>query len=908
MIKNPIQLADNKQCTGCAACSNICPKSAISMFPDSDGFLQPYINQEFCIMCRRCEQVCPVLNPLDNKNSTHPQIYAVRAGNDIRSLSSSGGVFSVLANYVLSKDGYVSGAAFDESMNLQHVLINSEDKLAPLRGSKYLQSNIGTIYKQIKQILEGGQAVLFCGCPCQVSGLRKFLGKEYPLLYTLDLLCHGVPSQQIFSKYLAEISNQKPIKSVSFRDKKHGWSSNYIDIYYSDGSTYTGNWREDPYERGFYRNLFLRNSCEDCPFCEIPRQGDITIGDFWGIDQIDKTQNDGLGTSVVLTNNEKGEKLLEILKKSSSVKKIDVTPLSLPNRFNRKYLSNSNRNRFFSLVNQHSVKDAVAQSLDNKHDIGFVGNYRAQNFGGALVNYCLYKTLQDLGYSVLMIERPNVASVKPADLSIIYKKTPYEDYDLAPIFSTKQEMEQLNARCDKFLVGSDQLFQYDLFRELGEFVTLDWVKDVKLKVAYAASFGHDRIWGDINVLDKMAYFMQKFDYFSVRENSAVKIAKKYFGIDATWVLDPVLLCNRNHLIQLTKKVHKDRKAAYVGGYILDPSAQKGKSIREFADSLGLETEVFSEMSPIEKNSKILTGITLVDYKVEERIDCIANCDYFITDSFHGTCLSIIFRKPFITILNEKRGGNRFQSLLSHLGLSNRLVSNIETCNVAALMNEIIDYDSVYRILEYDRHQSLQWLKTALSDNHKKYPSDYDIMKELVKSQSAEISVLRRQIMTLLRKNSITMISVSDIYLYLEELRKQQKDCLIIVAVKDTPGFQLNEKIANLLAQLGLTISLVNKHWHSYIGILNGRKVIYEKISSTEEPVTFHGKISKFILDVESRSFHVGNYAKIEIDGKNYSVNRRGLNIVCLSKKQHCLIDSVSFDTHENLTCTRISYI
>ena len=257
---------------------------------------------------------------------------------------------------------------------------------------------------------------------------------------------------------------------------------------------------------------------------------------------------------------------------------------------------------------------------------------------------------------------------------------------------------------------------------------------------------------------------------------------------------------------------------------------------------------------------------------------------------------------------EKRGGNRFQSLLSHLGLSNRLVSNIETCNVAALMNEIIDYDSVYRILEYDRHQSLQWLKTALSDNHKKYPSDYDIMKELVKSQSAEISVLRRQIMTLLRKNSITMISVSDIYLYLEELKKQQKDCLIIVAVKDTPGFQLNEKIANLLAQLGLTISLVNKHWHSYIGILNGRKVIYEKISSTEEPVTFHGKISKFILDVESRSLHAGNYAKIEIDGKNYSVNRRGLNIVCLSKKQHCLLDSVSFDTHENLTCTRISCI
>ena len=903
-MRNNIQLADSQHCTGCGACLNICPKSAISMFADSDGFLQPYINQEFCIMCKRCEQVCPVLNPLDNKNSIHPQIYAVRAENDIRSLSSSGGVFSVLANYILSQSGYVSGAAFDESMNLHHILINSKDKLDSLRGSKYLQSNIETIYLQIKQILEGGQTVLFCGCPCQVSGLRKFLGKDYPLLYTLDLLCHGVPSQQIFSKYLTEISNHKTIKSVFFRNKRHGWSANYIDIIFSDGSTFTGNWKRDPYVRGFHRNLFLRPSCEDCSFCEIPRQGDITIGDFWGINQVDKTQNDDFGTSIVLINNEKGRKLLEILLKECSSKRLEVEPTTLPNRFNRIYLANRNRDRFFSLIKNHTIEASVSQALDNKYDIGFVGNYRAQNFGGALVNYCLYRTLQDLGYSVLMIERPNSAQVKPADLSIIYQKNPYASYDLAPIFSTKQEMEQLNERCERFLVGSDQLFQYDLFRELGEFVTLDWVNDIKLKVAYAASFGHDHIWGDPKALNKMAYFMQKFDHFSVREDRAVKLAKTNFGVNATWVLDPVLLCNQKHLIHLTNEIHKIRKSPYVGGYILDPSIEKGEAIRKFADSLGLETEVFSEMGPIEKYSSSLSDITLVDYKVEERIDCIANCDYFITDSFHGTCLSIIFRKPFITILNKKRGGDRFQSLLAHLGLSKRLVSNIETSDIVTLMNEPIDYDSVYKILEHDRYHSLQWLKAALSDNHKKYPSDYDIMKDLLKSLSEDILTLHQQIGTLLRKTNLSMISISDIYLYLEELRRNQKDLFIIVAVKDTPGFHLNKHIDELLNQLGLTTSLEKKHWHSYIGILNGKKVIYERISSSEEAVTFTGKVSKFNLHVESHSFHAGNFAKIEVDGKDYSINRRGLNIVCFSKREKCLLDSVSFDTHENLCCTR----
>ena len=191
-----VKVADDL-CTGCGACVNSCPVNAIVMGADSEGFSYPEVNEDNCIECGKCLNVCPVLS-YKNSNNPKPKIYAVRAEDEVRAVSSSGGVFSVLAEAVLDANGVVCGAAFDKEMCLHHILIDNKKELYKLRGSKYLQSDVGTIYKEIEEVLKEGRKVLFTGTPCQNAALRNILTKEYDNLLLVDIICHGVPSQKIF--------------------------------------------------------------------------------------------------------------------------------------------------------------------------------------------------------------------------------------------------------------------------------------------------------------------------------------------------------------------------------------------------------------------------------------------------------------------------------------------------------------------------------------------------------------------------------------------------------------------------------------------------------------------------------------------------------------------------------------
>lgn len=303
-------------CTGCAACVNTCLKDALTMQAMPDGFLQPVLNKEECIQCCACEKVCPVMNPIPNGNRIKPITYACWNKNEaVRKQSSSGGAFSALAQYVLEQGGYVVGAAYDENMRVSHLMIHSLDELAKLRGSKYVQSYMGDIFRQVKDKLKENSLVLFVGTPCQVAGLKSFLKKDYPNLYCCDFICHGTPSPLLFQKYIEWIEQEKQLKihSFNFRHKSKGWKDPIRVA--NDDCFMKGKY--DSYYLGFKLDITLRESCYQCSAKGIPRKGDVTIADFWGIGTKYKSEilsGMSKGISLLLSNNKKGDELIELIK------------------------------------------------------------------------------------------------------------------------------------------------------------------------------------------------------------------------------------------------------------------------------------------------------------------------------------------------------------------------------------------------------------------------------------------------------------------------------------------------------------------------------------------------------------------------------------------------------------------
>ena len=268
-----------EDCYGCGACYNVCHTKAVEMKENKEGFLEPVIDEEKCISCEKCKKVCPSVNCLYS-NDPEPDIFAFSAEEKILYNSSSGGIFSFLAEYILQAGGYVVGAAYDSQFLVNHVLIHSIEEPDKIRRSKYLQSSTGDTFQKTKQLLDNGEYVLYSGCPCQIAGLLCFLGKDYDTLYTVDLLCHGVPSPKLFQEHLtnsfSELSN---IEDVEFRSRE-GWSV-LFEVKLKTGESKALNENKSVYMQSFLRDINLRASCFRCEYSRLPRQGDVTIGDLW---------------------------------------------------------------------------------------------------------------------------------------------------------------------------------------------------------------------------------------------------------------------------------------------------------------------------------------------------------------------------------------------------------------------------------------------------------------------------------------------------------------------------------------------------------------------------------------------------------------------------------------------------
>ena len=301
-----IEILPEERCCGCAACFNSCPVDAIEMRENRDGFLYPYVKEEVCINCGKCVRACPELTPKFS-NREEPACFAAYAEDEVRMKSSSGGFFTLLAENVLKTGGCVCGVAMDEEFSAEHRIICSAEELGKLRGSKYVQSRVGTVYREIKKLLDEGKHVLFSGVPCQVAGLKGYLHRNYENLFTVDVVCHGVPSPGVFRKYRTE-KYGKNLKSFQFRTKEFGHNCNHCIATLKNGKRIVGNQANDAYERAFHGSLMLRSSCGECSFAPLPRQGDLTLGDFWHIAKYNPGFASEKGVSLVLINSEKWEK------------------------------------------------------------------------------------------------------------------------------------------------------------------------------------------------------------------------------------------------------------------------------------------------------------------------------------------------------------------------------------------------------------------------------------------------------------------------------------------------------------------------------------------------------------------------------------------------------------------------
>ena len=322
-----IKITDKTLCAGCSSCVNACPRSCISMERDEEGFRYPTVNTSSCINCGICENVCPLLHPVDTKDQSAKAAYVARNRKpEILSESSSGGFFFGICEYVMSLNGVVYGAGFDQDFNVCHLRAEKIEECRQFMGSKYVQSRIGKTYQEVKADLNQGRVVLFSGTPCQVQGLMTYLNRNsYPNLILVDLICHGVGSEAVWDSYLESEKkrNNSKLNNISFRSKKYGYQNFAMKLSFDNKTTYKTS-RTDQYLRAFTTNLILRPSCYTCHFKSVFHISDLTIYDGWDSHTVIGKKDDNKGYTNVLVQSEKG---LDIIKKLETF--LELYPVSI---------------------------------------------------------------------------------------------------------------------------------------------------------------------------------------------------------------------------------------------------------------------------------------------------------------------------------------------------------------------------------------------------------------------------------------------------------------------------------------------------------------------------------------------------------------------------------------------------
>jgi coenzyme F420-reducing hydrogenase beta subunit len=698
--------------------------------------LYPVIDDDHCSECGLCRKLCPLLNKCDiKKQNVEPKCYAAwNKDESIRRESSSGGVFSVLAKHIFKNRGFVCGAYFDDENKLRHGVFSHEKELPKLRGSKYLQSQIGNVFSDIKELLDKVNTVLFVGTPCQVAGLNAFLRKEYENLITVGLVCHGTPSPLVFDRYLKVVENStgKKIKAISFRDKSSGWKMSSFILWGNDGGQiHQQIMEQDDFCKGFLANLYLRPLCTECPFANIPRHADITLGDFWCIGNYKKDLDDDKGTSLILVNSDKGASIFAAIQQDVFQEEVplDVAHsgnrvLSMPNE------RHVNRDAFFKEFSSNScnVGELISHCLDNscfwaKNSVGiFTMRLPNHNYGATLQAYALQKSIEKLGYDAKVINYVSDIPVKKEDrlCALGFYKFRERYIKMTPVCRTDDDLINLNKQFDTFVVGSDQVWNYNYlywtYRNNISKYFLDFAISSKNILSYAPSFAENHWKGTAGEIKQARDALQNFSAVSVREKAGVEICRNVFGINATCVLDPTFLLSQEDYQEIIDADLIDKhEGKYVAFFVLDEkleeSIKTNAGVNEIAGGLNgrlLNVRGFKK--------KILGEERFVYNTVPAWLSYIKKCEFIITDSYHCVIFAILFRKQFIAVARDYAGNDRLESLLSIFNVKNRFLKSLSEIQSAGILEKSIDYDLVHKALDVEKEKSLRFLADSLQSD------------------------------------------------------------------------------------------------------------------------------------------------------------------------------------------------
>jgi len=763
---------------------NVCPKHAISMVL-INGFYRPIINNN-CIQCNKCIDYCPILS-----NSTCGDANAVFEFQDkdcysvqtlYRDYCSSGGVFGSIANHFIEKGGYVIGAAFDDSLTLIEQIACSNEELCKLYKSKYIQSYVGDIYLTIEQLLNDGKHILFCGTPCQVAGLKSFFRNNVHLnnLYSIDLICHGVASPFVFKKYLLE-EKKGCVTNIDFRDKTRGWGKpGTIRTMYGDGTSKVESSKNDTFMRCYHSSLGLLPSCYHCKFSNSKRNGDLTIGDHWGIEEY---KNDKKGTSVVIVNSSKGHFLFDILRKDAVVEKVDYSGIvkKQPN------LSRSTKEPKLNVVfNEQLYDEKIKKSLYSRlleciginRDVGIVVLV-TPNYGNNLTNWSLFNTVKELGYNPIFVTN---AKREP---DVMFRKKLFTKDDVYSL-----DINKASSYLKILILGSDQtLVPHHIGTDF--FTLMPWAKSTSYIISYGSSFGHDTFKTNDDYREMVRFYLDRFDAISLREESGISLLKETFSLNGIKVLDPIFLTDYQKYVSLSNnKRNRIPQQPFIGVYLMIDSEENIRDILE----VKRKTNV-SYIICVQNNGKKTLNedsITVLEKaSVEELLYLINNSTLFLTDSFHGACLAVILKKQFILLNDAKKGGpTRIESLLNTFNLTKRRIDDYKTNN-----SGVIDYELLDKKLNSLIEESRQWLsdQLVLGSRSKKILSDYDVYRqsliELNMSMQHRISLLETIVHC-----DINDMSNQDI------LIGKESACHILESLVKSPADEF-QKIVNVCSQI-----------------------------------------------------------------------------------------------------------
>lgn len=687
MMRNIGELQNDK-CTGCMACKAVCKNNAINEITNKEGFVYPIVDNELCTNCGACVNSCCAISELNNEFD-YEYAYALQADDYTRKNSSSGAAFYLLAKKILEQGGVVCGAVLEKD-TVKHIVVEDINKIDVLRKSKYVQSSIYSIFEKVKDYIKNGTKVLFSGTACQCEAIQKFCGKKNSeILYTVDILCMGVPSPGLFKRYLDE-ELKPPIEKIDFRDKSvEGWIQNFYFSYEKNGNKSIINSRNSSFYSSFLSGYSLRENCYRCKYPGKRRISDITIGDFWHIGSYDKKLDDKKGTSLVIVSSEKGSELVNCIKTDCIV--FEKVPIDYAIKTNSILLQPSCdkglRKEFFERIESETIKNTVDYINNNKADCGIINYWWANDNGAILTAYALQQTLKELGFSSRLIDFSK--ENKKNGISQNFAK----DYlSVTKPIITDKDYYELNDSFDHFLVGSDQVFRAEW---VPDHWFLDFVDTEKNKIAVSASYGKKNINVTKIRKNKIQYFLSRFNAISVREIYGVKLTKD-LGSKAVNIIDPVFYLTKQQYIDKLGLEKQHENNLFV--YIRDLDENKKQLCCNIADKLNLHIFFADDNT-----------------QVQDFLSGIYNSSFVITDSYHGLCYSVIFNKKYLCIMNERRGLDRFDSLIDTLGLNRCFFINERELQVKdnKALSDSENWDSVNDVIKIKSDEAKNWIEVAL---------------------------------------------------------------------------------------------------------------------------------------------------------------------------------------------------